>query len=154
VYGGGIGKQGAVCFDQDGSAIFQYNEFAELSELPFISDCYAMNVSGADEVWFNYYMDFPLIHLRKFGLAHSRMNFGVTGNGFAIEGNQITYRGKHGLYSRSLDVPSPEEICCVIDGNGNKLEPLPEPHLGLAFRGAHMVLNTGLAVYVAQGTAS
>ena len=68
VYGRGIGNQGAVCFDSSGRVIFKYFEFAEPLGLPFIDDCYAINVVSEDEVWLSYYSDFPLVGIRAFKL--------------------------------------------------------------------------------------
>ena len=50
VYGGGIGSEGLVCFDSNGTSIFKYAEFAKQHGLPFIDDCYTLNVVGA-AVW-------------------------------------------------------------------------------------------------------
>jgi len=39
VFGGGIGAQGVVCFDNTGLPIFRFGEFAERQGLPAICDC-------------------------------------------------------------------------------------------------------------------
>lgn len=68
VYGRGTGNQGAVCFDSSGRVILKYFEFAEPLGLPFVDDCYAINVVSEDEVWLSYYSDFPLVGIRAFKL--------------------------------------------------------------------------------------
>lgn len=44
VFGNGIGRQGLVCFDHEGTPLFRYADYAEQHDLPMIADCYAMNV--------------------------------------------------------------------------------------------------------------
>jgi hypothetical protein len=65
VFGSGIGREGLVCFDSVGTQVFKYAEFAEKHKLPFISDCYSLNVVGSS-VYVSYYTDFPLVWLRDF----------------------------------------------------------------------------------------
>lgn len=148
VFGCGIGKQGAVCFDPMGNPIFQYGDFAEQNGLPFISDCYAMNATGMGDIWLNYYTDFPLVQLRDFALQHSWNNFGATGNGFAINDNAAFYGKKNHLFSKPLDGSHEEQQLHICDESGAELMPLSETHLAWAFRGACVVLNTGSAVYI------
>ena len=148
VFGGGIGRQGAVCFDSIGNPIFQYGDFAEQNGLPFISDCYALNVTASGDVWLNYYMDFPLVQLRGFALEHWWSDFGVTGNGFAVKDNAVIYCRDAHVFSRPIESPDKEEILHAEDESGMALVPLPTSHVGYAFRGSYIVLNTGSAVYV------
>lgn len=68
VYGGGIGSNGLVCFDSSGVPIFRYADFVKEHDLPFIDDCYTLNVLGSS-VWLSYYTEFPLVHLQDFKLA-------------------------------------------------------------------------------------
>ena len=65
VFGNGIGREGLICFDSAGAQVFKYAEFAEKHELPFISDCYSLNVVGSS-VYVSYYTDFPLVWLSDF----------------------------------------------------------------------------------------
>lgn len=148
VFGSGIGRQGAVCFDSSGNPVFQYGEFAEQNGLPFLSDCYALNVTASGDVWLNYYTDFPLVQLRGFALEHWWSYFGVTGNGFAVKDKAVIYCKDADLFSRPLESPDKEEMLHAEDEAGMALVPLSTPHLGCAFRGTHIVLNTGSAVYV------
>lgn len=68
VYGSGIGAEGLVCFDGKGQPLFRYAELAKKLGLPFIDDCYALNVNN-NTVWTCYYSDFPLVCLQDFDLA-------------------------------------------------------------------------------------
>ena len=56
-----------VCFDSNGTSIFNYAEFAEQHDLPFIDDCYTLNVVGA-AVWVSYETAFLLVSLKDFKL--------------------------------------------------------------------------------------
>jgi hypothetical protein len=67
VFGRGIGNNGLVGFDSSGAPVFKYAEFAEERDLPFIDDCYTLNVTGST-VWLSYYTDFPLVRLEDFKL--------------------------------------------------------------------------------------
>jgi hypothetical protein len=84
VYGQGPGTQGLICFDGAGVPVFTYGDFAAKNGLPPIDDCYAMNVTGNDDVWLNYYSGFPLVHLHDFALERVWPNFGKMGKGFAL----------------------------------------------------------------------
>ncbi len=149
VFGGGIGKQGVVCFGAGGIPEFRYGEFAERSGLPFISDCYAMNVAASGDVWLNYYTDFPLVHLQDFALQRVWTDFGVTGKGFAVRDEAVIYARETKLVMRSLvSVAGESEILNAQDESGLSLVPLTTPHLGTAYRGPNLLLNTGLAVYM------
>jgi hypothetical protein len=75
VFGSGIGSEGLVCFDPTGTPIFRYMEFAKQHGLPFISDCYTLNVVGSS-VYVSYYTDFPLVWIRDFQLQRVWNDFG------------------------------------------------------------------------------
>lgn len=147
VFGDGIGKFGVVCFDSQGNPRFKFGELAEQEGLPCISDCYAMNVNGAGDVWLNYYTDFPLVHLHKFVLEHLWGNFGTIGKGFAVRDGQIVYLHKSQLFSKCLQSPKEPDIIQAQDESGANLMPQPKWYLGCACRGSNLVLNTDSAVY-------
>ena len=147
VYGDGIGKYGAVCFDSHGNPQFKYGEFAEQRGLPFISDCYAMNVSGTGDVWLNYYTDFPLVHLRDFALEKVWDEFGAMGKGFAVRDEDVVYLREGRLCSISLQSGKDAEIYRVEDESGVSLPQLPKRSLEYACRGPHLVMCIGSAVY-------
>ena len=147
VFGGGIGKYGAVCFDVHGNPQFKYSEYAEHQGLPFISDCYAMNVSGAGDVWLNYYTDFPLVHLRKFVLEDVCEAFGTTGKGFAVRDEDVVYLREGQLWSISLESPESPKILRARDESGATLMQLPVRSLEYAFRRPQLAMNIGSAIY-------
>jgi hypothetical protein len=151
VFGSGIGQQGAVCFDMQGIPLFKYGDFAERAGLPLISDCYAMNVTSAGDVWFNYYTDFPLVHLQDFALERVLMDFGVMGKGFAVRDEAIVSARGATLVRKPLD-PTGEEAAIVNaqDEFGKGLLPLTAPHTDFEFRGPNLLINTGWAVYVSM----
>jgi hypothetical protein len=149
VFGSGIGQQGAVCFDREGIPRFKYGDFAERAGLPFISDCYAMNVTSAVDVWFNYYTDFPLVHLQDFALERVSMDFEVTGKGFAVRDDSIVYARGANLVMNPLDpAAGGAAILGAQDESGKGLLPLTAPHIDSEFRGSNLLINTGSAVYV------
>ncbi|VWX33029.1 hypothetical protein [Exiguobacterium oxidotolerans] len=51
-----FGSFGLVAFNDQGKAVFKNNDYP-------IDDCYALNVIGADDVWFFYYSDYRIVHL-------------------------------------------------------------------------------------------
>lgn len=148
VFGSGIGKYGAVCFDSHGKLRFNYGEYAEQQGLPFISDCYAMNVSSSGDVWLNYYTDFPLVHLRNFGLEHVWEDFGAMGKGFAVRDEVVVYLREGQLCSRHLRSPKNPEILQARDESGATLAQMPKRSLEYAFRGPQLAMIIGSAVYV------
>jgi hypothetical protein len=158
VFGGGVGRQGLVCFDGAGVPVFQYGDFADNNGLPPIYDCYALNVAGNNDVWLNYHNEFPLVHLHDFALEQVWPNFGEMSNSFALRQGAAyfmrftiseTVREAH-LMSRVLQ--SEEAMgFLAVDESGKSLVPLPDPHLGFVGRGSHMLLNTGEALYQSTG---
>jgi Zn-dependent peptidase ImmA (M78 family) len=75
VFGSGIGDQGLVRFDSAGSPTFKYAEFASKGDLPFISDCYSLNVFDSS-VYVSYYTDFPLVWISDLRLRRLWNDFG------------------------------------------------------------------------------
>lgn len=148
VFGNGIGKHGAVCFDGAGNPKFKYSDFAEQAGLPFVSDCYAMNATASGDVWLNYYTDFPVVHLRDFALEDVQMGFGVLGNEFAVRNDVVVYARKSQLELRALKSEDAPDTLAAEDESGVTLLPLPTPHIGLAARGPNLFLNTGSAIYI------
>ncbi|MBI5844628.1 MAG: hypothetical protein HZB23_08170 [Deltaproteobacteria bacterium] len=58
-----IGESGLVAWDRYGKKIFEYSPTSGLDD---IIDCYALNVKSDNDVYFFYYTDFFLVHLRAF----------------------------------------------------------------------------------------
>jgi hypothetical protein len=147
VFGDGIGRYGAICFDAHGDLRFNYGEYAKHEGLPLISDCYAMNVSASGDVWLNYYTDFPLVHLRNFVLEHVWQGFGKMGGGFAVRNEKVVYLQEGQLRSKPLESPENPEMLQAKDESGASFVQLPKRRLEYAFRGPHLALNIGPAVY-------
>lgn len=64
VFGESIGTSGLLCFDRQGNKIFDFEKFIEESKnkmIPYIADCYALNVCSDETVYLYYYTDFPLL---------------------------------------------------------------------------------------------
>ena len=68
--------------------------------------------------------------------------------GFAVKEDSIIYGKEAHMFSRPLESLHKEEMLRAEDESGMALVPLTTPHLGHAFRGTHIVLNTGSTVYV------
>ncbi|MDQ6596404.1 hypothetical protein E2K98_30010 [Bacillus salipaludis] len=59
---------GLRCFDKEGLQTFNYHDFVIQTgrKVPFIDDCYALNVTSESTIIY-YYYDFPLVKLNKTG---------------------------------------------------------------------------------------
>jgi hypothetical protein len=107
VYGNGIGTNGLVCFDPRGTPIFQYLDFAKQHGLPFISDCYTLNVTGSS-AYVSYYTDFPLVCIRDFRLHRVWNDFGAN-KAIAIRANEfVTFPAYNKPFLTVRSVESPE----------------------------------------------
>jgi hypothetical protein len=152
VYGGGVGsQQGIVCFDSLGHPIFKYFDFAEANELPFIDDCYAMNVVSEDEVWLSYYAAFPLVSIRSFQLHRAWTDFGPMDRAFGLfEGavlfpkcyTRINDAGSQ-LLRRTLSESPQTESIEATDDKGKAIG----GHFKAAARGSQSYLWTQTALY-------
>lgn len=153
VFGTGIGQNGLVCFNSLGRPIFKYAEFAEQHQLPFIHDCYAMNVAGEEEIWISYYSDFPLVAMRNFQLDRIWKEFGCISDAFAIHDGAVIFpkcytrsEGKSQLLRRSLSSATEAEIVNAVDERGMAIDGL----FTAAVRGADFYLLTDSALYKLQ----
>jgi len=149
VFGGGIGRQGLVCFDSSGKDLFKYADFAEQNDLPMICDCYALNVDMSGDVWLNYYTDFPLVRLHERRLERVWPEFGVLGNAFAVRGDEIIYMAKGNLSATSVSTePRGEPISAIPrDVAGVELTASPQRGADTAGRGSAFIINTGASIY-------
>ncbi len=124
VFGGGIGQEGLVCFDSAGTPAFRYAEFARKHELPFIDDCYSLNVVGTS-VYVSYYSDFPLVWLTNFQLQRVWRDFGAN-KAIAIRSDQFVifpaYHKPH-LTVRSFD-SSDTTVWNLVTSEGRSLSVL------------------------------
>ena len=143
-----MGRQGLVCFDNAGTPLFKYADFAEQNALRMISDCYAMNVDQTGAVWLNYYTDFPLIRLHNFAVEKIWRDFSVLGNGFAVRGDEVIHMRDKKLAVSSLLSTTPYESTTanVEDENGLVLIPTNQRY-DVAARGASLFINTGQDLY-------
>jgi hypothetical protein len=124
VFGGGIGQEGLVCFDSAGTPTFRYAEFARKHELPFIDDCYSLNVVGAS-VYVSYYSAFPLVWLTNFQLQRVWRDIGAN-KAIAIRSDQLViFPAYHKPYLlvRSFD-SSDTTVWNLITSEGRDLSAL------------------------------
>lgn len=147
VFGRTIAREGVVCFDLNGTPQFRYAEFAEMNKLPFVADCYAMNVASRGDVWLNYYTEFPLVHISDGVAEKVVLEFGSVGNDFAVRDGQVVYSKNGQLVTRSIEPSSNPETLATSDENQNPLVPLVHAHVGFVGRGDAILLNTGTAIY-------
>lgn len=153
VFGGGLGHHGLVCFDGNAHPIFKYSEFAEQNQLPFVDDCYAMNVVSEDEVWLSYYTDFPLVSIKNFQLERVWKEFDCIDRAFALNGDTVIFQkcytrreGKSQLLRRTLSGSAQSEVVDVLDETGAPIHGL----FTVAARGPNLYLLTGTALYKMQ----
>ncbi len=100
VFGGGIGKNGLVCFDATGNVKLEFATLAETSGLSHIDDCYALNVCD-EEVWVSYYSDFPLVRLKDFKVHQTWKTFGSF-KAFSIREDELFCVNAYGPRSLSI----------------------------------------------------
>lgn len=55
-----IGVSGLICWNDIGEKVW---EFEPTDGLDYMSDCYAMNIDSDNNLWFYYYIEFPLVKL-------------------------------------------------------------------------------------------
>ena len=152
IYGDGIGSlQGVVCFDSAGHPIFKYFDFAEQHQLPFIDDCYSMNVASENEVWLSYYSAFPLVHIDRFRLQRVWKEFGCIDGAFGLAQEAVVYSK---CYIRHKN-ENPQLLRRTLTDNPHTqpIEPIDERGDAIqgpfhtAARGPHFFLCTNTALY-------
>ncbi|SMQ77864.1 hypothetical protein SAMN05444673_3111 [Bacillus sp. OV166] len=92
---------GLRCYDNEGVRTFDYVDFVIQTgrKVPFISDCYALNVTSKDTNIY-YYSDFPLVTLNKTGYKIIR-NVPIKGShAFAILNDLVMF--SHGYDHRAV----------------------------------------------------
>lgn len=145
VYGNDLGsQQGLLCFNSEGQQLFKYFDFAEQNSLPFIDDCYAINVVNEDEVWLSYYSAFPLVCIKNFQLHRVWRDFGCM-RAFAFTGDGLIFAKCYEdaqLLKRSLGDQTHAELLEAIDERGQAIRSFQ-----VAARGSRMYLWTETAVY-------
>ncbi|MED1865876.1 hypothetical protein P4V41_20715 [Fictibacillus nanhaiensis] len=80
------------CFDSHGHVIFDFNNFIrENKEIPYMYDCYAMNVTSKDTNVY-YYDSFPLLKIGLNKKIELHNDIPVEGcNAFAINGSKVLF---------------------------------------------------------------
>lgn len=92
---------GLRCFDKEGVQTFDYADFVFQTgrKVPFIDDCYALNVTS-ESTNIYYYSDFPLVSLNKTGYKIFR-NIPIKGShAFAILNDLVLF--SHGYDHRAV----------------------------------------------------
>lgn len=98
---------GLNCFNNKGQLSFEFSKFVRQinNKLPYIDDCYALNVTSDETVYIYYYSDFPLVKLTKNSFEIIR-NIPIKGShAFAILEDYALFehgygqKGKMHLYS-------------------------------------------------------
>lgn len=157
VYGSGVGsQQGVVCFDSSGRPIFKYFDFAEQNGLPFIDDCYAMNVVNEDEVWLSYYSDFPLVCIKSFQRHRVWKGIGCIARAFGLLGTAVIFQK---CYTRVRREPSQLALGTLTDppqitslsAMGDDGTTIDVPFQSAA-RGSHFFLWTDTTLYELTST--
>ena len=86
-----MAQEGVLCLDDCGKISFT---LASLPNVPYIADCYAMNVAYKNEVWLCYYTDFPLVRIRDKKLSHIWPDMPVAGSrAFAVTKDRVLFAG-------------------------------------------------------------
>jgi hypothetical protein len=153
IFGRGIGRNGVVCFDSFARPVFKYFDFAEQHNLPFIDDCYAMNVVAEDEVWLSYYSDFPLVSIKALHLDRVWKGFGCMHRAFALLRDFVVFpqcylRADGQLLKRTLSEPSQTEPMDAVDQEDRTIK----GKFRAAARGSHLYLWTESALYKLAST--
>ena len=90
----GPGVGGVTCFDDTGEVLWQHNKTANMEDGSFISDCYALNVSGSDAYYY-FYTDFLLAKTNsKFETTLWRTSMSGC-HCFAISRDAILFSGQY-----------------------------------------------------------
>lgn len=90
-----IGANGIVAFDSTGQLIFDsYDQYVEKYNIPYIDDCYAMNVLNGD-AWLYYYSEFPLVQMKdkKFHMSWNEINVirEIWSESFAVAQGKVVF---------------------------------------------------------------
>jgi hypothetical protein len=91
VFGKSLGAAGLVCLNSNGEVLFRYaDQIAEPHGMPWIDDCYALNVVDQKEVWLCYYDDFPVVALYEKNLKKAWLDFPLRAtSAFAVSGDKL-----------------------------------------------------------------
>ena len=98
VYGGENRGCGIACAGSVGPSKSTSSSLTD--GLDYISDCYALNVASESNVWFYYYTEFPLVHLRNLRIERFWEPPVKSSHAFAVSGDFVLFQGP-----RHLDKP-------------------------------------------------
>ena len=126
-------SSGLCCFDQSGSTIYRHNQMIEARYSPdepeyktlFISDCYAMNLVSAEEIWTYFSTEFPLVRIVNRQIVAVWDDLPVKGsNGFAIGSGHALFGGSyHDRLLHLVDLASMRAVQLKpLDGDGAQIE--------------------------------
>lgn len=95
------GEPGLACFNADGKRVFSFaDSVANRDDVPFIDDCYALNVASDEETWLYYYSAFPLVRLVDKQLAGIWPRVpGLGAHAFAVGERGVLFAGDYGAPS-------------------------------------------------------
>ncbi|PGS49093.1 hypothetical protein [Bacillus sp. AFS041924] len=100
-------NSGLSCFNNKGQLSFEFSEYVRQTnnQLPYIEDCYALNVISEETIYIYYYSDFPLVKLTKNSFEIIK-NIPIKGSSafaihkdYALFDNGYNQKGKMHLFS-------------------------------------------------------
>jgi hypothetical protein len=120
-----LGSSGLVCLDDRGQCRFRFSDLVS-PDVPYIADCYALNVASDADVWAYYYTDFPLVHLRELRIHRVWPDVSVGGAAaFAVLNGNALFAGSYGdrahLSLVRLGEATARELT-VVDTEGQPVE--------------------------------
>ena len=115
-----------VCFSSDGEVLFRYaDQIAEPHGIPWIDDCYALNVVDQNEAWVCYYDDFPVVALSKKTLKKAWVDFPLrAAREFAVFGETLLMVSAY-ANPRWVQVDLKERVISeapIVDDTGSPIE--------------------------------
>lgn len=153
LFAGGLGRYGAACFDSAGNLLVGFNDLARQQGIETIFDCYALNAVSDTEVWFWYYVGFPLVrvvegHIDGHWPSLKDIAPIAGSHAFAVSGDRLLFHGGYDARDRfslvSLKQEHSEEVT-VVDPTGAPLPRLQSRSFG---RGTRIYLPTNQALFV------
>jgi hypothetical protein len=128
--GGNFGVEGLMGFESDGTPAFRYVTDAagrEPYNVPYITDCYALNVTSNGNVWLYYYTDFPLVRLHNGQVKAVWNNLPFSGShAFAVTDDRVLFGGGYNETDRLHLMPlynnaEGSETIMPVDTNGDPI---------------------------------
>lgn len=85
-----VGASGLVAWNHDGEKLYEYRPTDVLDS---ISDCYALNVTSGEDVWFYHDEEFSLVHLHLHEVENRWAIPVSESDGFAVSEDHALFRG-------------------------------------------------------------